>query len=388
MIDFDFNMDCSGCGACFNVCPVNAIKMVESNEGFLIPYVNKDKCINCGKCDRVCSHLNGVASGGNVEAVWLYCSSDDEAKKRSSSGAACYELSKAIIYKDGFVAGCIWDEELKAIHDIGNDEAFLKRTQGSKYVQSNTTDVYSKVIEKLKAGKIVLFTGTPCQANAMHNVVMNTCSNYRDNLITLGVICHGVASPLVWESFKSYSEKKEGSRLVAVNFRDKTKEGYKKSYCYYEYANGRSTYLPTYLPSSKYIEATLVYNLAIRNSCAHCECKGINQGIDLVVGDWYAEYKDEGRLGTSCIVAFTERGKLFAESSLHGLRISDYSMILEKNSFIEKSIKESPNRDKFFERIVDNKYWDRVEELYPPKYKYKKLLIKLGLFDIIKRIVG
>lgn len=85
------------------------------------------------------------------------------------------------------------------------------------------------------------------------------------------------------------------------------------------------------------MESAIVYNLAIRNSCAHCDCKGENGAIDLVLGDWYAEYIGEGALGTSCIVAFTERGKEFAESKLKELKILKYSFILEKNGLIERS---------------------------------------------------
>lgn len=390
MIDFNFNNDCSGCGGCYNICPVNAIRMLPDMEGFLIPVVDKAVCLNCGKCDTVCPHLNRKKiEGNNVEAVWLYASCDDEAKLKSSSGAACFELGKRMIANKGYVAGCVWDKNLVAIHEIGNTEDILTNTQGSKYVQSNTEDIYQRVLGQLKKESMVLFTGTPCQATAMHNVVLQSGSaKYRENLITVGVLCHGVASPKVWESYKKYTEKREGSPLVAVNFRDKSKEGYKKSYCNYEYADGHSIYLPTFLPSSKYIEATLVYNLAIRNNCTHCDCKGVNMGVDLVVGDWYAEYKGEGELGTNCIIAFTKRGKRFAEESLDGLRIFEYESIQKNNAFIAESVKASPNREKFFERIEDYDYWDKVEELYPPIYKYKKLLVRLGVFDSIKRLLG
>lgn len=34
MLEFDLNKDCYGCGACLNVCPKNAIKMLEDKEGF------------------------------------------------------------------------------------------------------------------------------------------------------------------------------------------------------------------------------------------------------------------------------------------------------------------------------------------------------------------
>lgn len=391
MINFDFDQYCSGCGTCFNVCPVEAIIMRENDEGFLMPEVESAKCIHCGRCEQVCPHLNRekfLDPEKAVKAVWLYSSKNDTAKMKSSSGAACFDLGQKMIESGGYLAGCVWNKQLKAVHQIGCDMDFVMKTQGSKYVQSETGFIYKKVIELLKGDGSVLFTGTPCQAAAMHNIVMSSCKNRRDQLVTLGVICHGVSSPAIWESYKKYDTERVGSPIVTVNFRDKSKEGYKKSYCRYDYADGRTTYLPTYLPSSKYIEATLVYNLSIRNSCCHCDCKGINRGVDVIVGDWYAEYQGEGKLGTSCIVANTEHGKEFVLGSLSGLRNFSYELILQKNTMIEKSIGPSPNRSIFLERIKDYHYWDKVEELYPPKYKYKKLLVKFGLFDLLKRVVG
>lgn len=45
---------CCGCSACFAICPMNAIQMVEDEEGFDYPVINEKKCIKCGKCVIVC----------------------------------------------------------------------------------------------------------------------------------------------------------------------------------------------------------------------------------------------------------------------------------------------------------------------------------------------
>mgnify|MGYP002095621881 CR=1 FL=1 len=46
--------DCCGCTACYAICPVNAICMVEDSEGFEYPLVDERKCIKCYKCLKVC----------------------------------------------------------------------------------------------------------------------------------------------------------------------------------------------------------------------------------------------------------------------------------------------------------------------------------------------
>lgn len=58
MISFNFDEYCCGCGSCKNSCPVNAIAMKANFEGFLMPEINKEICINCDKCDKVCPYEN------------------------------------------------------------------------------------------------------------------------------------------------------------------------------------------------------------------------------------------------------------------------------------------------------------------------------------------
>lgn len=51
---FENKAQCSGCGACVNICPAEAIAMQEDAEGFDYPCVAEDKCIRCYKCLAVC----------------------------------------------------------------------------------------------------------------------------------------------------------------------------------------------------------------------------------------------------------------------------------------------------------------------------------------------
>ena len=43
---------CSGCGACFNICPKKCIQMQPDMCGFLYPVIDKTRCIGCGLCDK------------------------------------------------------------------------------------------------------------------------------------------------------------------------------------------------------------------------------------------------------------------------------------------------------------------------------------------------
>lgn len=393
MIKFNFQEYCSGCGACRNICPTGAIQMESRQDGFYYPIIDDHTCVGCNLCERVCPHLHAQEHRIQDSAIphtWLYASKDNDAKKRSASGGAFYELAKGHIQHGGAVCGCAWDDDLSAKHIIGRELKDIQRMQGSKYVQSDVNMCYKQSLELLKQGVPVLFSGTPCQCVAMHNMVTTSNeANLRDKLTTVAVICHGISAPSVWESCKRWMEKQQGSRLVEVNFRDKSKEGYKKSYCRYEFANGTVVYLPTFLPSSKFIEATLVYNLGIRKSCSHCDCKGLTQACDLIIGDWYAEYQGEGEMGTSCVVACTENGRLRVQQTLVHSRQFEYEQVLNHNAFIENSVKLTQKRDEFMELYTTNDdIWDEVERFYPSKYPLKKFLIQCGLYHIVKRWIG
>lgn len=390
MINFDFDKNCTGCQACFNVCPKNAIEMVDDEKGFKVPRINKKKCINCGLCEKVCPFLNrNNHLKENEIRAYLYSSSNVKDAKNSSSGAAFYDLACSIIKHGGYVAGCVYDENLMPYHIVSNNICDIQRMQGSKYIQSDIKECYKEIKQKLIAGKTVLFSGTPCQCRAV-SLYFNNYSNgkYRNNLIIVGLICHGIASPKVWKSYKTYLEEEENEKLINVNFRDKTKKGYKRSYCKYTFESGKNVFYPTYFPGSKYIESTIVYNLGLRNSCSACVCKGIDKGCDIILGDWYEANKGKGKYGTSCIVTMSNLGLKVVKESLIEIQPIGITEIEKKNSFIIKSVKQNINNGAFFAHLEDKDFWKNVEKYYPPKYKYKKILIKIGAYGCLKKILN
>ncbi|MCS7179964.1 MAG: 4Fe-4S binding protein [bacterium] len=53
--------ECVGCGGCFQVCPSNAIDMIDNLEDKKrILIHNPDKCIFCGECERNCITKKGI----------------------------------------------------------------------------------------------------------------------------------------------------------------------------------------------------------------------------------------------------------------------------------------------------------------------------------------
>lgn len=168
MIKFDFNKNCCGCTACKNSCPTGAIQMTENSEGFLLPVVDKTKCVDCGKCDTVCPFLNSE-NGEKVQLLksktYLYYLKDEKIRMNSASGGAFYGIAEQFVENGGYVCGCVWDNDLEACHIVSDKIDDVLRMQSSKYTQSNMKNCYSEIKELLKAEKKVFFTGTACQVS-------------------------------------------------------------------------------------------------------------------------------------------------------------------------------------------------------------------------------
>ena len=86
---------CTGCMACESACPVQCISCEFDKEGFYFPTINHTKCIECGKCERVCHILNPTYSPDlSLRRSFYGYSKNDEILRKSTSGGAFYHLSQ------------------------------------------------------------------------------------------------------------------------------------------------------------------------------------------------------------------------------------------------------------------------------------------------------
>lgn len=85
------NLKCSGCTACFAICPKDAITMQADLEGFKYPAIDKSKCIDCGLCCKVCP-LDKKLENVIAPAASFACTAKDEnfAKQSSFGGYLLY----------------------------------------------------------------------------------------------------------------------------------------------------------------------------------------------------------------------------------------------------------------------------------------------------------
>ena len=181
---------CTGCGLCAAQCPRKCISMAVSDSlGHLYPKIDQSVCVDCGLCQKNCPALHTLEKKkANVAyAAW---SKDDGDYKSSTSGGAASVFTQYVLSRGGVVYGCAMLPDIEVRHiRVDNYEDAMK-LKGSKYVQSNIVDVIPSLKQDVKAGRLTLFIGTPCQVAAVKKLF----KEQPDNLLLVDLICHGVPS--------------------------------------------------------------------------------------------------------------------------------------------------------------------------------------------------
>ena len=388
MVNFNFYKNCYGCRNCENVCPAQAIKMIENEEGFLVPNIDKNKCINCGRCDKACPYLNYKEKNDLLSKEWygMYNKKIDECLK-SSSGAIFPAISNIFIEAGGEIVGCIWSNNMEPIHVCVSSKEEVDKMRGSKYVQSDLKDIVKIVKERTKHKKI-LFTGTPCQIAAVKGYV-----GENENLYTCALICEGVPSNRVWQKYKSDIEKKYNSKMIKANFRNK-EISWESPLAVYEFENGKISKNMSF-NSDEYVVAFLE-GLMYRESCYNCQYKGNGHNADIIIGDLWGATKEQKEMsknkGISLVIINTEKGKEILEKINDTVVIEnvDKNRAIENNKLLMQPIKKHENKIKFYNKIdkmkISKNFRNNLNKTIL-KGKLKNYLYKIGIFEKIKNRV-
>lgn len=314
---------CSGCRACGDVCPKDAIVFEEDYEGFFFPVPDATRCIECGACEAVCP-VNAIAGKplkncktGETDPIDAYAAfgKDSTVRRQSSSGGVFSLLAKKCLEQNGVVYGAAFDEDWRVVHIGIESIEGLQSLCGSKYVQSDLSGKYLEIEQILLQERLVLFSGLPCHIAALRNYL----DKEYDNLLCVDLFCHGVGSPGV---FKQYLQETVGdiSGISSISFRDKTTgwENYSMKICT---RNGE--YLKPY-KKDPYLWA-FCCKVFLRESCYNCRLKGFPKKSDITLGDFwmvdrlYPEMNDHK--GISIVLTHTPKGHQWLERIKDSLEI-------------------------------------------------------------------
>ena len=267
MIDRFNEITCNGCQMCKEVCTKHAIRYEINQEGFWFPKVDYEKCIECGLCVKKCPNKTEVKNAKTqpiVKAIW---SKDKTVRLASTSGGLFYELARHVLSNNGFVEGCVYDNDFKGAHQvIINSLGNLEPLMVSKYVESNAEGIYPKVKEKILTGKTVLFVGAPCQCAALYSYL----GKDYDNLIVADFLCRGANSPKAHRKYIEYLENKYQGKMTNLRSKDK-RNGWERFGQSATFDNGKEYFLPH--EEDLRVVAYHKGNLMTRESCLDCKFK-------------------------------------------------------------------------------------------------------------------
>lgn len=340
---------CTGCGACYNKCPVNAIEMKYDSEGFIFPVIDTKKCIDCGACIKCCpvEKPTDVNTNPHTYAVMA----DEDTRMKSSSGGMFTMLARVIFDMGGVVCGARYSNDFQTVyHAWATNETELQPLRGSKYVQSETRQTYRETKEYLKKGIPVLYTGTPCQIAGLYNFL----GKDHKKLYTADLVCHGSNSTTAYRSF--LKEFTGGKEIECVNFRDKTFYGWSTPTVVY-FKDG--SVKKCAWNEGKWYEGFL-NGIINRKACYQCPYANDRRVADITMADCWQVHRInpafDDRKGTSLILVNSKKGESLFNESKKQMKLCeeiDLGFIRQFNGQLNHPTKEHRSRRFFFEHLKD-----------------------------------
>lgn len=303
MIQINNPADCCGCTACASICAHDAITMKPDALGFLYPEVDKDKCVDCGLCEKVCAFNDHYDTSLNLEKPLAYGArhKDMNEVETSRSGAAFIAISDYILEQGGVVYGAGYTDHFRVVHKRATTKEERDEFKGSKYVQSDMTGVFRQVKKDLRDGLTVLFSGTPCQTAGLKSYIGKNLK-----LILVDIICDGVPSPRFFADYIKYLEHKYNHSISVFLFRDKAKFGWASH-------NETASFGEFEISSYKY---TYIFykRILTRDSCGACKYTNLRRPSDITLADFWGYERSCSSLnndnkGISLLLVNTDKGK-------------------------------------------------------------------------------
>lgn len=387
MIDIKQKSDCTSCHACYNICPKNAIKMTEDNEGFKYPVIDRSLCTKCYLCDKVCHAKTENKRKGQFDRPIVVAAQSRDADIRiaSASGGIFSELAKIVLNQSGYICGAIYDENWMVKHILTNDENELENIRSSKYLQSDINLIYKEIEKKIIEKYKVLVCGSPCQIAGLRAYLKNEY----ENLITCDFICRGMNSPKMFRKYIDSIQGKYKSQITKIKFKNKT-YGWRNFSTRIDFENGKRYMGRRYEDS--YMIGYLKYNAFMRPSCYDCKFKDLPRYGDLTLADFWGIEKIDKKLadnrGTSLLLINSEKGKkifeLIKKRVIYKEIYSD--KVFLENVCMKKSVEMTESRKNVFENIDKLSYEELSNKYFPEPRLIERTIIRVRETKIIQKL--
>lgn len=358
---------CAGCMACLDICPRDAIDIVDNKE-WMDAKINATRCIDCGLCHTVCQK-NHPASLNPTVASYQGWAPEPE-RSLGSSGGFATAIMESFVSHGGSVVSCrLHDSEFR--FSVARDLDDLRGFAGSKYVKSNPEGAYKAVVGEIRAGYDVLFIGLPCQVSSIRNFVSMHHMNEK-KLYTIDLICHGSPSiRLLQQALAEYGHPIDECR--EIHFRENEQFGLRLNAHRIVPASVIDRYLTAFLKGGSYTE-----------NCYSCYYAQRDRVSDLTLGDsWGTELKEEEKGGISLALVQTDKGQYLLDITGLELKSVNYENAVANNHQLRHPSVKEKSHDVLFSKLDSgSSFRTAVFSAYPKyclKQDLKGLLVHIGL---------
>lgn len=345
MIEIKEKSYCTGCTACKQICRHNAIEMCYDEYGHLYPKVLKDKCVMCNLCEKVCpvSHKLQFDKPLQLQSYAAYTKNQKQ-RNTSTSGGIFSILSEYTINNDGIVYAARFDEKYHIRHSSFSSMDEIEPFKGSKYAQSDLSNIFIEIRNYLIKNKLVLFVGCPCQVAGLKSFL----SKDYENLITCDFICMSISSPKIWEEYLKYFW--NVNNITKIVFKDKV-NGWHHGYWKMLIEDDKGKHYSEWENDPFF--SSYIKRLSARPSCFNCAFRQVSHISDFTISDCWGvdkvipEFDDN--LGCSSVILQSNKAKDIFDAICSKINYTTFSIsnIVKYNHYLVDSIKKPIMYDVF-----------------------------------------
>ena len=345
---------CTGCMSCVQICPNRAI--IEHDAlGNAYPRIIEDQCIRCGKCQKHCPEQLTLTSAMPQKAYACW-SLDANNRKTSASGGAAAEFYAAALASDYWICGAEYTSNGAVVHTLSQTSGSIRKYKQSKYVFSNTAEIYFDIKLLLEKGCKVLMISLPCKIAGLYAYL----GKPYDNLLTVDIVCHGTPPT---KMLQDHILKVAG---IEDNFVIQFRED--NLFVLSVHAQGNTLYRKIG-KEDEYLAAFL-NGLSYRDSCYQCKYAKPERISDITICDFWGlgleipfEHLYTGSI--SAVLLNTKKGADFFRESSANLFIEERPVgeAIKGNAQLNAPTLIPRNRDVFIEGCAIRGFDDTVSEL-------------------------
>ena len=371
--------ECFGCEGCVQICAQSAIQMEEDEEGFRYPFIDSEKCINCGLCRKTCPYEHTPMKDSGSKYVYGGYSLDPKIRFESTSGGAFSAIVETFCDYDYAIFGA----EAKGLtieHGYITDILELGKFRKSKYLQSIIGSSYKRVKKFLNEGRKVLFSGTPCQIAGLNSFLQNY--EY-EKLLTVEVVCHGVPNQDFFDDYRKNLELKIGKiKEYTFRYKMKSENGMK---WYSSYVTAKKRFVRNWPEDSfnYYYMKSLIY----RDSCYSCRFASSKRQADVTLCDYWHWNDLHGndfrhKSSVSGVVVNSQKGLRVIDEISSSLKMaeSDFDYLASHNSCLIRPCGEKKDRKLLLEKWKKEGY-AAIDRAF--KRKYWIQILKYGILRLL-----